>query len=413
MSDAGWPILDAAGFHGPAGELVKVLEPHTEADPAQILVNFLVAFGNAAGGGSWLQVESTRHGFNLYAVAVGRTAMARKGTATDRALEPFRTADPEWLGGCVTGGLNSGEGLIWHVRDGTGDNQGVPDKRLLLVESEFASVLTVMERQGNTLSPVVRNAWDGKPLRTLTKNSPTKASGAHVSILGHITKAELIPRLNCTEAGNGFGNRFLWLCVRRSKLLPEGGDLDPSAVAPTAGRIASALEFAKTAGLVEKDPEARRLWAEAYPRLSEARPGLLGALTSRAEAQTIRLAGTYALLDRSRLIRPEHLGAALAVWNYCLQSARFIFGDALGDPIADAILEALWEAVETGEEEGLTRTQIRDLFGRHKTHQVGQALSLLAECGLAAREVIPTGGRPTHLWKPLRTTTGAPKTATV
>ncbi len=99
------------------------------------------------------------------------------------------------------------------------------DNRLLIVEGEFSSTLKVLNREGNTLSPVVRNAWDSGDLNTLVKNNPAKATGAHISIIGHITKQELLKHLDETEAANGFGNRFLWVYVDRSKILPEGGRL--------------------------------------------------------------------------------------------------------------------------------------------------------------------------------------------
>jgi hypothetical protein len=60
--------------------------------------------------------------------------------------------------------------------------------------------------------------------------------------------------------------------------------------------------------------------------LSEGQPGLFGAVTSRAEAQVIRLALLYALLDEADHIGTEHLRAALALWRYAEDSARFIFG---------------------------------------------------------------------------------------
>ena len=52
---------------------------------------------------------------------------------------------------------------------------GIDDKRLLLDEREFYSALAVMQREGNTLSRIVRDAWDCLPvLETLTKNEPTR-----------------------------------------------------------------------------------------------------------------------------------------------------------------------------------------------------------------------------------------------
>lgn len=102
---------------------------------------------------------------------------------------------------------------------------GVKDKRLLVVEEEFASILKVIGRKENILSPVMRQAWDDGKLQVITKNSPACATDAHVSFVGHITKQELNRYLGTTECGNGFANRFLWVCVRRSKYLPEGARL--------------------------------------------------------------------------------------------------------------------------------------------------------------------------------------------
>lgn len=218
---------------------------------------------------------------------------------------------------------------------------GEDDKRLLVVETKFANVLRQIERPGNILSSVIRDAWDTGDLGTLTKNSPTKATGAHVSIIGHITKPELRRYLTRTEAGNGFGNRILWFLVKRSKVLPEGGRLADVDFAPFLNRLEEATRFAEGAGEVTKSPDARSLWANIYPDLSEGKPGLVGALTSRAEAQVLRLSVIYALLDGEKLVQVPHLLAASAVWDYCESSVKYIFGATLGDPVADTILAAV------------------------------------------------------------------------
>src|SRR5262249_22824377 len=124
---------------------------------------------------------------------------------------------------------------------------GVADKRLLCVESEFASVVRVLEREGNTLSATIRQAWESGNLRTLVKNNPACATGAHISIVGHVTVEEVRRYLSATEQANGFGNRFCWALVRRSKVLPDGGALDPAALQPFRQRFAEAVTFAATA----------------------------------------------------------------------------------------------------------------------------------------------------------------------
>jgi len=391
-----WPASPRPdAFYGLAGEIVGAIEPHSEADPVGLLVQLVVGFGSVVGRGPHFTVEATRHGTNLYATLVGRSAKARKGTSLGHVRNLLRPVDAEWERDCIVSGLSSGEGLIQAVRDANDeDDSGVADKRLLVVQAEFASVLKVLAREGNTLSAQLRDAWDSGDLRTLTKNAPLRATDAHVSIVGHVTRDELRRYFDATEMANGFGNRILWACVRRSKELPEGGAFHRVDVAPFVRRLTEAVDFARATGEVRRDDEARELWREVYSPLSRERAGLLGAVTARAEAQVVRLALVYALLDCSPLVRIEHLQAALALWDYCDRSASYVFGASLGDPVADEILRALESS-----EEGLTRTQITNLLGRHKSSgRIEAALSLLEEEGLAACAKEQTGGRPSERW---------------
>jgi hypothetical protein len=244
-----WPELGPQALHGLAGEVVAAIDPHTEADPAAVLVHFLVGFGNLIGREPHFRVGGTEHHTNLFACFVGATAAGRKGTAWGEVLRLLRLADPEWAQDRIAGGLSSGEGVIWAVRDPGEDadmdengDPGASDKRLLIIEPEFAAPLRIMEREGNTLSAVIRQAWDSGTLRILTKRNPVRATDAHISIIGHITRDELLRYLNSTELGNGFANRFLWLAVRRSKLLPDGGCLPENDVLRLADRIGLAAQ---------------------------------------------------------------------------------------------------------------------------------------------------------------------------
>lgn len=399
-----WPVLADEALHGLAGEIVRAVDPHTEADPAAVLINLLAAFGNAVGRGAYFEVGADRHHLNLFAALVGETGKGRKGMSWGPVRDLMTAVDPFWEEDRVSHGLSSGEGLIHAVRDrifGTdkkGDpivvDEGVEDKRLLVLESEFASVLKVMGREGNTLSPIVRLAWDGGKLQTLTKNSPAKATNSHVSLIGHITVEELRRHLSKTEAANGFANRFLFLLVRRSKRLPFGGDWRKVDVAPLVRRLREALNFGREVGRIRWGATAREAWADIYGPLSEGKPGLLGAVTGRAEAQVVRLAALYAVLDESSSVEAEHLEAALAVWRYAEESARRIFGDATGDELADRIAEEL-----SHRPAGMTRNQIRDLFSRHRSSgEIGRALDALEESGRARRAFEDTGGRRAERW---------------
>jgi hypothetical protein len=382
--------LAASAFHGVAGDIVRIIEPHSEADPAALLVQILVAFGNCAGRRAYFSVEADRHYPNLNAVLVGATSRGRKGTSWAHVQRLFETVDEQWTDERIQNGLSSGEGLIWAVRDVGTNHDGVNDKRLLVRESEFASVLRVMGRQGNVLSAVLREAWDTGDLRILTRNDPARASGAHISVIGHITAEELKRNLTRTEVANGFANRFLWVESNRSKCLPEGGRVDPNSFLSSISLLREALDFAQTIGELRRDDAANKLWNSVYEDLSSGFPGLFGAVTSRAEAQVMRLALVYALLDQSTTIRIQHLRAALAVWRYCEASARRIFGASTGNTTADAIVEALTAA----DRDGLTKTEIANVFNRNKTaKEIDSALQLLDEHRRIKSRAEHSGGR--------------------
>ncbi len=264
-----------------------------------------------------------------------------------------------------------------------------------MLETEIASVLRVSVRERNTVSAMIRQAWDNGNLRTLTKNSPAHATNAHVSIIGHITRDELRRYLDSTDAANGFANRFLWFMVRRSKQLPFGGQWKPESREPFVDRLEGALRFARQGREITWSEGGAKVWEGVYGPLTEGKSGMFGAVVARGEAQTVRLATIYAVLDHSEEIRREHILAALALWEYAEESARYIFGDASGDPEADTILEAL----RVNRSNGLTRTNIRDIFGRNKNaERIGQALALLSKLGKAYQEYEETGGRPVERW---------------
>jgi len=406
--DETWPRLDAAALHGIAGEIVHTLAPHTESDPVAILIQTLALAGNVIGRNAYYQVESDRHHANLFAVLTGASSKARKGTSAGRVTAIVKFADERWSDERVKGGLSSGEGLInevrdevqkWNAKEQTSEviDPGITDKRLMIFEPEFASALSCCERHGNTLSPLIRKAWDGGKLATMTRTAPLTATGAHISIIGHVTVDELKARLTRTDAANGFANRFLFPLVKRSKELPFGGDLSDSQVQYLGEQLQQLVIKAQAVGRVMMTDAARDKWAKVYSTLSADRPGLLGSVTARAEAQAIRLAMIYALLDGEEQIGLHHLRAGLAVWEYCEASAAHIFGDSLGDPLADEIQRALRQAGG----DGMTRTAIRDLFGRHQTgDRIGASLGLLMKRGRARAEVKQTGGRPVEVGLP-------------
>jgi hypothetical protein len=413
--DPEWPTLGDEAYHGPAGKVVRQIEPNTESDPAGLLSIFLAAFGNAIGRGAHFMVEDDFHYLKINPVLVGDSSKARKGTGQNRINRLMKRVDSDWYERCVTTGLSSGEGVIHRVRDRvereTEDgtmavvDPGVEDKRLFVEEPEFASPLTVMRREGNTLSMVVRNAYDERVLQTLTKTSSETSSGSHVTIVGHITKRELLRHLTEEKLGGGIANRFAFVLVRRSKSLPFGGKED-AFEEELVDRLRRALDFGKIHQRIELSDDVEEdygysavdLWLEIYEDLSEGKPGLFGAVVSRAEAQVRRIATVYAVLDESERVRVAHLLAALAVWQYAEESAYLIFEDRTGDPVANDILETLKDKCE----EGMSTTDIHALFSRnYKAQRIRAALrDLEAQKRIRREKVKPESGagRPTEMW---------------
>lgn len=408
-----WPVLDPAAWHGLAGDVFRLLDPHTEADHVALLLTFLSEFGCLLGRAPHLILDATYHPLLLWPVLSGRSSKSRKGGSDSRIEQLCRLSDNAWTRGQGRGTLSSGEGLAHAVRDAayedqpvkekgqpTGDtvrvlvDSGVEDKRLFLVQSEFGAMLRIMAREGNSLSGVLRDAWDGKDLCPMTKAHRVRATAPHIALVGHITQAELQKNLTETEAFNGFGNRFLWLLVKRSKEVPLSSSPEPAALQALALRIRAAVQAGRRVGRIEMTEDAQAVWCSIYHDLSRDRPGLVGSLLARGEAYVQRLAALYCLLDGQRTIDRVHLLAALAIWQYAEESAVIVFGDATGDADADVILRA----VRMGE---LSDSDISiQLFGRHRSQaRLTQAKLLLQTAGLIHSVTIKTGGRSERVWR--------------
>lgn len=404
--------IDESAYYGVVGEIVKEIEPYTEADPVAILLQLLVALGALIGKTARFIVEADIHYFNLFLAVIGETAKGRKGTSLGYAKRIVNSIEVDF-NKCIKSGLSSGEGVIWQVRDpitkieairekkeiiGYRDvisDPGIEDKRLLVVETEFASPLKVMRREGNTLSPVLRNAWDHGDLQTLTKNSPAVATNAHVSIIAHITKEELLKQLSDTDIANGFANRFIFVSSKRSRYLPFGGS-ERINYALFNKKLREAVKFAKSIKDVTWSDKAKPLWEAVYPSLSDVKPGLSGLLLSRSEAQVMRISGLYAILDKSSHIKPEHLKAALAVWEYSEKSVEYIFQGTQEDVNSNKTLSLINKHIE-----GISKTGIFSAFNNHlEANELDRTLGKLSSLGLIYSKTERTSGKSKEVWFP-------------
>lgn len=393
----GWPCLDKEALYGLAGDVVRAIGPHTEADPVALLVHFLAEFSCIVGRSPSVTLDGTPNPLLHWPVLVGDTSKSRKGSASKRIGRLYKETFSDYAGGQMRGSLSSGEGLAYAVRDGNEreHDPGVIDKRLYLVQSEFGSMLKVMAREGNSLSGVIRDAWDGEDLAPLTKGSTVRATRPHIVIVGHVTREELIKHLSDTEKANGFANRFVWHAVRRSQRLPFASDPEQAVLEPVREQLRNAVESARTAGAIGLTAEAAEDWRRVYAKLSDGKPGIDGAILGRAEAQVRRVAALYALLDIQTEVAPVHLKAALALWQHAEDSVAWVFADATFPDIENKILRAV---VKKG---GLADSDISALFYRNvPASQLVKAKTNLAREGCMHAVEITSGGRPLTVWRP-------------
>lgn len=407
-----WPELDLAALYGLAGDVVRLLAPHTEADPVALLTTLLSEYGCSIGRASHILLDGGRHPLLFWPLLIGRSSKSRKGSSERRVNHMFQLADPLWTRGECRGTLSSGEGLVQAVRDPTYKEEldrptndlqkrcmdsGIADKRLFLVQSEFGCVLRIMHREGNSLSGVLRDAWDGLDLCPMTKTATIRATHPHVAIVGHTTVDELRKNLTDIEMSNGFGNRFCFFVVKRAQELADYSEPNRAETEAVVTRLKAALTHGRTADRLSMTPAAREEWRAIYHDLSADRPGVVGALLGRAEAQVQRLAALYCLLDRQCQIDTPHLHAALALWQYAEDSTAFLFGQSTGDTDADNILAALRQA------ESMTDTEISQLFGNNRLRtRLDHAKEILRRAGLATHDLRKTGGRPVRVWRATR-----------
>ncbi len=179
------PILGEAAYHGIAGEIALASDTISEADPAAVLAHLMAFAGCAVGNTPHWSVNGTRHKCNIFYVIVGPTGNGKKGTALGIAKSIMYAADKTLCDREVSG-IASGEALVDEIRDPVikGLNkdgfpnvidEGESDKRLMIVEQEWAQVLAVASRQGAVLSEMLRKAWDGGDLRITRRNNKARA----------------------------------------------------------------------------------------------------------------------------------------------------------------------------------------------------------------------------------------------
>ena len=403
--------MDEAAFYGLAGEIVAHLSSSSESCLAAILVSFLIGWGVGLGRGHHTRVGHTKHWLNEFTMLVGPTG-GGKGSSWSPVAKLLSDVDGAFGEEGVLTDLSSGEGIVAAVRDPVVrtvtekghkagklfentkevvDDEGVGDKRKLFLLSEFGTVLAVARRQGNTLTGRLKEAWDSGRLEIGTKER-MRATNAHIGMITHITPEELMARLSEEEASSGFGNRFLLVWTMRRQLLPHGGKLRPLA---DLVHVLHLLKDQVAVDLLQRDREANWMWEGIYQDLTRPKRGLFGKMIGRRQAHVLRLSALYATLENATMIRPPHLLAALAVWEYCERTAWFLFGRRTGIDVADRIYTELLRRPA-----GLPKSAIAELLGGgFPAETLFRSLMMLTETGrIYSERQVGHGGREVEMY---------------
>lgn len=374
------PAWNDSILYGAAGNVIRKASQYNESHPAGMLVDFLVSLGSIIGRGPYFNINETKHYTNEFMARVGDSSNSRKGTGRDAIDGILRLVDPGWYSNRVESGFGSGEAIINRVRDAVIDTKlnhrtgkfdnimtpGVTDKRLCIREGELASVFVLAGKAESRADIVLRDGWDGKALRNVVKGKSkdgfslsAKCEEPHLSISGDTTISELRAKMPSGADENGFGNRFIYVYVYRVKDCPQGGpSIDWTQEIVDFQQV---VQYAKTIKHVSMTAQARKWWNNNYSDLEHNGPsGLAGKMTRRGAAHIRRIAMLYALTDMTDQIELEHFHAAKKLWDYCSESAMFIFSGVTKEQLRIAN----WIGLHGGQ---VTYQQVRDdLYSRNR-----------------------------------------------
>lgn len=410
------PVLDASALYGPIGRWVKFVSLRSESHPAALLMQALTIFGNRVGSEfaddacpGFRQGESY-HRTALYVMVIGESGRGAKGDSWNYARTFLKKVDPTFT---PHEGVQTGEGFIEvladdvpldeystvqgeqvrHVRKG-----GQKDRRYFNFEPEYGRVLHVASRTGSTIKDIVRALWDYGATEKVTAGSQHVVSNVTLSMVCHVTPPELERDFDQVDLMSGYGNRFLFCYSERYHTMSVEKPLSKEDWNQFVPELVDALEFGHEDAPEDYQftDEAAELWEDEVERWKKSvhPSSMVHALKSRFRPQVKRLAVIYAVSDQSAVIDVPHLKAALAVWDYSVQTVEYCLTTNIGDKDANILYRALLE-----NSSGLTRKEINlQVFKGNKTAaQIDRVLKVLRERNLIRERKVKTRTNPVTL----------------
>lgn len=341
------PKEHPAMFYGALGRLAQQAAQGTEVNPVAAMAAAMTWISAGIGRNTCVVIGDEWHHLRLFTLHVGRSSRGGKGMALG-LLKRIQNAMSELPDGETLrpkihlGGLSSREGLAWLIHDGYKEGKdkipAIMDKRLFVLESEFANVLAQGKRESNTLSTALRDAWDGISIAPATKGCRVWATRPHIALHGCITPGELRKRMASNDLSNGFANRFLMVWGERRGSVPFPSRTSDDVVQTFASEFSGIITHGLAGYPARNEPQRLRfdrqatgLYADCYNEFKKPHPAgeLMTSLLERRPPMLLRIAGIFAVGDRTSEIRREHIEAAKAWVEYDAETKAMIF--ALAD----------------------------------------------------------------------------------
>jgi hypothetical protein len=354
-------------FYGPLGELVKRIEPFVPNNILALYCELLVAVGTIIGRRAVIRYIEDEHFSNLFLIMVGKTGVG-KGTSWS-IIKRIATAIDPTFPSLVPTDSASAPGLIALVRDPsvktvhgkTTKDEGVKDKRRLVLFEEMETLFTSMARQGSTLDQTWRLAWAGRSLENNAKVQE-RATDPHLSTVCQITPEafnDALAQRGYRCLTNGFINRFLIVPVTKERRIHRGGPLPD--VDDLVRPVRSSLESLGPAepNAVPREikwaPECDEEWDLFCDAIDDGDPYLEGveAAYGRLKPMVMRVAMILAVIDGESLIHLGHLRAAKALCLRLLDASRHFFSSKTA-PHGPTVRERLMTFRPEGSDFGLT-----------------------------------------------------------
>jgi hypothetical protein len=404
------PPMTRKAFPGIIGEIVDIAEAQCGVSREAVAMGFLVGMGNILGR-EFVFAQGNNH-LNMFAVVVGFSEEGGKGMAWNPSESLLRHIDYEWMNKRRYGSFNSGDGIVVVLRN----NRKIPkdrttlDNRLFIQTEEFSKVLKAINWANNNLEEVLCECWDCKSaINSTNKKDDFFAENPFVSIFGNTTPRALKVYLGILQQENGFGNRFLWPMVRKTRVESFPEDVGWYQHQNVLKHFGEVLEWARK--LKEQAPPegilmgwandgVRDLWdsfCKSYDKISNV-------LLARRKPIVLRLASNFAVFEKSLKVGVKHLEAGMEHWRYNVDSIDHNFGDdiCITNPKTKAMFWLLQKAPigPSGSPE-LSRTALST--GAFRGNQaspveVQQAFHGLLEAKVARFEMRKGLGRATEMW---------------